>query len=226
MSEVEVENVAEDKQKSIEKAFKLIGLIIFIFGLIITFIYAFTAEDFAFGWIIIVIIGLILISGILIFFFKFKEKFGELAEKHEKKTQIPEPVPIDIIKDKLRNKALKNRDYMNEVKEIVRQREEVRGELTLCQFDVKSLYKNEKGSERYVIIYNLNYPNKDPTVLPDPSPAEIKSAVNSMSIEKDIPIREKHRIIEDPFKGTRAEEHEKGPVENKQKKKKKKGDLE
>lgn len=217
----EIENKAEGKHENVERTFKWIGYLLLFFGLVLTLIIGYSSERFSIGWIIVVLAILGTVSGILIFFFKLKEKISVLKNKTEEASKIPEPASVKYIKDKLKFEAFKNRDG-NEVKEIVKQREDRRGEMVSYIFDIETLYKNNKGNNQYTVIYSLNYPERDPTILPSPSPAEIKSALNSINLIKDVPMKEKHQIIKDPFRGTEVEQHEKGPAEKQKEENKKK----
>ncbi|MFW5794707.1 MAG: hypothetical protein ACOCV1_04405 [Bacillota bacterium] len=221
---------SQDNKKNLEKGFKWIGIVIFIFGIFFTFLYAYYTEDFSYGWVIFILITLSIIVFILIFFFKIKEKFGNLSKKVQENINIPEPVGPEYLKEHLYDKALKNKMYMNEVKAVEDTdlkhvgNDKMGYNLIYC-FKIRTLYKNEEGENTCYVIYNANYPKMDPVIYFGKNPKELGKKIKGMSRVKEEDSPEETSRSYNPVLNTYTEYHKKGTTYEKNKNKTK-GDLE
>jgi hypothetical protein len=229
--EEEKPQLNKDKN-NLERAFKWIGIIVFVFGIIFVSIYIFSAEDFSYGGVFFVIFIVTLISLILIFFFRIKERMGHLSKKYAEQIQIPEAVTPTQLEKHLKNNALKNKNFLNEIKEIEKVIPHHVGPTMsnsnlIYDFKIKSLYKNEDGDDLYHIIYNANYPNINPAIIPGDDGKEIGKAIKGMSKIKEEETPEETTRSFNPITQTYIEHNKKGKEQHKNNNNDKpKGDLE
>lgn len=225
-TEQSIVHEGETGKNNTEKFFMWFGSLILLFGIIIILFIGFTNPSFTTGRIVLTLLALLIISLIIIFFFKIKESLQKRLSKTLSETRIPEPVSKDYIIEKLKYESLKNTEFFNEVKKINKSETYNKGNNLIYAFDIDVLYPDNNGNERYFVIYNANYPSRSPTILPNPSDTKIKYSVNYISDNPDPPEQERRETIFHPT-GAIAEKYSKGvKKEENKKEKKKEGDLE
>lgn len=184
------QNIRPEKEGSKNKKYLRIFAVILavIIGLIL-FFYAKENPDFPIGNIILIGSGTILLSIGIFNFYKLKDKLkGAFSNEYE---DIPKPAKKEEIIDLLKNNAVCNEEYWNEVKRIISTTSEEISGYTIFNFKIEPLYQDDVNN--YNIIYNANYPNELPTILPDANNNEVKQAMNKKSKKpKDEPNTEEN----------------------------------
>ncbi|MFW6026204.1 MAG: hypothetical protein ACOCRX_07665 [Candidatus Woesearchaeota archaeon] len=224
-------NIQSDtKQRKTERVMKLLSFIILIFGIIFLIIVA-QSSDIAIGWIVLTFIILLIISLFFMFFTKLKEKIESWREKAEDKETTPKEAPPEKIKQKLKDEALKNTEYFNEVKEVLSNSTETINNNTIVTYKVKTLYYVDTGNGKKTnicyVIYNANYLETfSPTILFDPTREQLRKEINRKSKKpEDEPERETSSTY-NPLTGAVTEHRRVGRPRKGEEKNKSKGDLE
>lgn len=221
-----ITHVVEDSKKSLENIFMWLGLIVLVFGLIIIGIIKKNTESFSVGSMVFAMILLILVSSILIFFFKVKDKAGKKIDKLQSDVRVPNPMSKNDLLYKLKNESIKNIEFMNEVKNVTETYPKYIGGNLIYIFEVECLYTNNKGNNRIVVIYNANYPNMHPSILEDPSPSTISRIANNMSTKPEKSDDEESSLTFNPMTGATTQYSKRGHSKETVIKKEKEGKLE
>ncbi len=211
--------------------FKMFGAVIFIGTFVGAFFVARSSPELSFAKIIGWSSVFIVLSLILVFGFNIYSVLSKKITEKKEEMELPEPMAREELLDIVMKKALKNKYYMNEVKEIEKDKFSTVGDKGTMNkvfvAQIKALYPLNNQDKVFIII-NAHYSSKFMSVLFNPSPPELNSTVQAVGGNPIEKLNVVEREITDDLSGKKiyTKETKHLPKEGGDEGKKKEADIE
>jgi uncharacterized integral membrane protein len=218
----------EEKNKSKETLFRIIGAIISVVVLIILIVIKKNRDSFPLFWFIAGIILIIIFFLLMFFGFTLYRKYQEAFEKKEAEGKLPPAITLEQA-DQLIKELLVKPNYSDYAVGWLQHRVYVVGEHTKSKVLLVHLVPTPYSTAAFqFIVMNLHYPRELYSYITQKkyNPAELGKIVNALSNDpKDEPDYEK-RIETDLASGRQTEYIKRSQHQTEIQKSEKKEDLE